>query len=225
MINYNSMTSADKAIFISNSIAKHGGKMAGIPSISTSALNNEFCTSCTGCGLAAKHCYAKKYLRLRPTLAEKCARNTEFYTTVNLTDDDVPTINASIFRFESFGELQNVQQLKNYCTIAEKNEHCRFVLWTKRTDILQAFDRAHNYLPDNFSIVLSSPVVNESYDVYELTDMWLINMVSAVFTVYTKEYAEKHNIKINCGGNKCLECGRCYSLDHSKIIFINELLK
>lgn len=225
--NYDSMTAADKAIFINNSIAKHGGKMLNIPSISTSALVNEFCTSCNGCGLAATgKCYAKKYLKMRPTLAEKCARNTAFYTAVNLSDNDIPHINAAVARFESFGELENVQQFKNYCTIAWNNERCNFSMWTKRPEIIKEYDRNGGILPDNLNIILSSHAINKSdIDFYKSNYSGLFD---AVFTVYTKEYAQKHNIKIDCipGSGACMKCGKCYSKAiQGQEMEINELLK
>lgn len=222
-MNFENMTAADKAIFISQSISKHGGKMSGIPSISTSALCNEFCTSCSGCGLAPQHCYAKKYIKLRPALAAKLESNTEFYTNIILSSNDIPTINAAICRFESFGELQNETQLYNYCNIAYNNEHCNFTLWTKRPEIIAAYAEKH-VLPDNLNKIFSSPVINQSkYEEYMELYGGLFN---AVFTVYTKEYAAKHNININCGGRHCLDCMKCYGrMDHNKPIEINELLK
>lgn len=201
--------------------------MLNIPSISTSALNNEYCTGRQGCGLAkAGKCYAQKYLKMRPTLADKCARNTAFYTTVNLNDNDIPRINAAIARFESFGELENVQQFKNYCTIAWNNEHCNFSIWTKRPEIIKAYDAAGGILPDNLNIILSSHTINKSdIDFYRANYSGLFD---AVFTVYTKEYAQKHNIKIDCipGRAACINCRKCYSKairDHKTEI--NELLK
>ena len=39
--------------------------------------------------------------------------------------------------------------------------------------------------------------------------------VDHVFTVYTPAYIAKHGIMINCGGRKCGDCLRCYTLGNA----------
>lgn len=225
---FENMTAVDKAIFINNSISTHEGKMAGIPSISTSALVNEGCKAMRENSAAVcANCYACKYLKLRKTLREKTALNTEFYTTIDLNDEDIPRINASFFRFESFGDLANVQQFKNYVTIAFNNEHCTFALWSKRPEIVAEYERKHA-LPENLNIIYSSHFKNDC-EVDEVIDKY-DDLFSGVFTVYTPEYATKKNININCGDKKCIDCGLCYTRElynanGCRPAIINELLK
>ena len=65
-------------------------------------------------------------------------------------------------------------------------------------------------------IILSSPKINEPVECkYDFVDK--------IFTVYDKKYIKKHNIEINCGGEQCLTCGKCYC--KSKVKNINEMLK
>lgn len=215
--------------YIMYSIATHGGKMGGISSISTSVLCNENCKrNATIKGSICEKCYARNYASIRKQLAEKLESNYHFYTTVELTVDDVPYINSSIFRFEAFGDLANVRQFANYCTIAEANPQTRFVLWTKNPHIIE---KALNTVtkPDNFYIIVSSMMLNvprvELWNAEELQASKLLPFVDAVFTVYDKDTIKAENIDINCGGRKCLECRRCYNLEHGKIADIREQLK
>lgn len=229
MEKYEKMKSTDKAIFILKSIAKHDGKMAGIPSISTSALVNPFCTARRACNnTVCKNCYACKYLKLRKTLREKTERNTDFYTSVVLSDNDIPTINAAVFRFESFGEIYNTVQLQNYFNIAWNNEHCTFSLWTKNHDLVIDYCSKHTR-PANLNIIFSSRYTNIS-DYNYLSEKYGLDFTDncdAVFTVYDKQFAAENNIPIHCGGNRCIDCMRCYKhlANNNSTIEINELLK
>ena len=58
-------------------------------------------------------------------------RNTKILTGRILKEAEIPMINASFFRFESFGDLINVTQVINYFHICKKNKHVHFALWTK----------------------------------------------------------------------------------------------
>ena len=222
---FNSMNHADNAVFVKNSITTHSGKMSGIPSINTSALCNSICEqrrkdSDTVCA----NCYACNYLSYRKTLREKCERNHVFYTTKALSKEDIPTINNKYFRFESFGELENVQQLANYNEIAWYNSDTLFTLWTKNMHIVREF-LAVECIADNLHIIASSRFVNVSDMEYYKKNY--SGMFNAVFTVYTKEYASKNNININCGSKNCLDCLLCYrdvNWDYDPFE-INEILK
>ena len=70
--------------------------------------------------------------------------------------------------------------------------------------------------PKNLIIIQSSFFLNI---VDPIKDMW----VDKVFTVFTKEFAIVHDIKINCGARHCLSCQTCYT--NNDTIYINELLK
>lgn len=218
----------NKMIFINDSISRHTGKMEGVRSISTSALANPSCIARREDKNAiCANCYACKYLKLRKTLREKCARNSIFYTTEHLQKEDIPRLNDKIFRFEAFGELENVTQLANYNNIAWYNPDTIFTLWSKRPDIIERFytSEVRAY---NFNIILSSRFINQSDYKYYL-DNYGRGFFDGVFTVYTKEHAEAHNIPINgrSGRGACNNCRLCYmERDHDREPFeINELIK
>lgn len=224
MADYNTMAAAEKQDFIRKSISYHSGKMDLIPSISTSCLCNTYCegrrkNNCAVC----KQCYAARLLKLRKTLREKMERNYKFYTEVELRPDEIPLINSSVFRFESFGELQNTLQVKNYFLIAEKNKHCTFAIWTKNPFIIHQAMKTYNIeKPENMVIILSNMLIdNPEPETGYIPGEW--TFADKYFSVFTKEYAAEHKININCEKH-CIECMKCYSLDN-KEVYINELLK
>lgn len=214
--------------YIEYSIANHSGKMSGIPSISTSVLCNPNCARNAAVkGSVCEKCYARGYAKIRKGLADKLKSNYEFYTSVILTAEDVPFINSAIFRFEAFGDIANERQFENYCTIAKYNPQCRFVLWTKNPIVINDYVNRGGAIPTNLYIVLSSLYLNKSpiKDIRAAQGVGYWGFVDAVFTVYDAETIEAENIDINCGGRKCLECRKCYTLEHGTIADIREKLK
>ena len=220
----------NKKEFITKSIcSNHTAKMQDMLSISTSALENTICCErAQNNNCVCSKCYARKQLKRYKALAAKCKANHDFYTTVKLAPEDIPAINAAFFRFESFGELQNVRQFENYNMIAKCNPQTRFTLWTKNLFIIDEFINGGQIIAPNLSIIYSVSALNVApSDMMDyLSRHSYTEFVNAVFAVWTDEQAAAdRDITINCGGNKCIECRRCYTLDHNKITFINELLK
>lgn len=224
---HGTLTSLEKRVFIDKSISTHSGKMEGIPSISTSVKLNPNCKRNQACNSSiCKHCYANSYASFRKELRNKLEINTLFYTRYELTKKDVPMINSKIFRFESFGDLINTTQVKNYFTIARTNPDTFFVLWTKNPGIIkQALHQYEMKVPSNFRIIVSELYINQSVSIRYFQNLKrLYPFINKLFSVYSPEYIEEQKIHINCGGRKCLECMRCYNKsDRTK--FIREKLK
>lgn len=196
---------------------KMSGKLSGFCSLSTSPLCNAHCIKRMESDVAVcKHCFSARMQKRYKNLREKLERNTEFLTTVELQPEDIPFLNMAFFRFESFGDLNNELQFKNYVTIAEANSHCIFALWTKNPWIIaDAMEKYQIRKPENMIIILSSVLLNEqTAPAHEFIDK--------VFTVYDKEHAEA--VGINCGARSCAECRRCYTKTN-EVEYINELLK
>ena len=194
------------------------GKMDGMISFSTSVLMNQYCQErrknekliCIECFAAAM---GKVY---GENFNNKLAKNTDLVTSRVLDFDELPIINYVVFRLEAFGDVSNVNQVINYFNLCYKNPHCQFTVWTKNPWLYKAAIESGNKKPDNLNIVLSSPCLNHCVKThFEFIDM--------IFTVYTAEYALMHDIKINCGNRKCLECMNCYSKEH--VFYVNEILK
>ena len=199
---------------------KMNGKMEGMQSLSTSSLCNPICIErAKDPDSICSKCYANSMQEMYSNLAKCLAKNTEILTTVYIPSSVWFRVNASVFRLEAFGDVQNVLQMRNYIAFCNANPHCNFTLWTKNPSIV---DKAikQDGKPNNLMIGVSSPHVNTVVNVskYEWVDF--------VFTVYTFIYATQHSIRINCGNRRCLECSRCYTkAKDGKVFYVNEILK
>lgn len=202
----------------------HSGKMTGFASLSTSPLSNTFCKARCKCkGSICEKCYSMRMQRMYATLDRTLAKNHEVLTKRIIPVSDMPILNYLMFRLESFGDVENEIQIINYFNLCRRNPRVQFTIWTKNTPIFKKL-LANGYggkrypKPKNLLVVVSSPFVNTAEDIskYPFADK--------VFTVYTKEYAEKNGIAINCGALSCAKCQRCYDR-HDRARYINELLK
>lgn len=196
----------------------HTGKMEGMQSLSTSCTTNPFCKvrSKDDKSICSK-CYAQRMMKMYRSLDDCLEVNTKVLTSKILKEEEIPDINVLYFRFEAFGDLINEIQLLNYFNICKKNPQTKFALWTKNPWIIERLIEQGYKKPRNLQIILSSIYLNvqEDVDKYDFVDK--------VFTVYTKDYIEENNIKINCGAKSCLKCHKCYI--KSKTKYINEKVK
>ena len=197
-------------------ITTGSSKMLGLQSINTPTTSNEFCTKLASAeGSICSGCYAARYEKIRPSVARATARNL-FMTQRALTARETPTINASIFRFHSYGELHNAQHLLNYIAIANHNPDTIFTLWTKRTPIVNAvFDNQLASKPSNLILVHSTLGMDS-------TGQRLPRYFDKVFSVFTKKGAVATSVDINCHSS-CNECRLCYT--HNDVTHINEIKK
>ena len=202
----------------------HGltGKMAGMPAITSSMLCNEYCEKLRAIpGTVCEKCYTLKYLKARPSV-EKCYReNTQLLTKSIIPIHQLPFINATMCRLESFGDIINATHLQNYINLIKKNNHCSFALFTKNYTVVFNYFKTHKQ-PKNLSIVISSLLLNQPFELSALDATNLKNV--KIFTVYTKTYTQENNVIINCGKNRCIDCRRCYKSNKTPI-FISEILK
>jgi hypothetical protein len=199
----------------------HQGKMKGIKSIGTSCANNPHCIARRQNGESVcSKCYAMTYMKMRKSLQEHLEDNAKILANTLLEGREVPVTNELIYRFESFGDLYNATHLKNYVTIANHNPYTKFALWTKNIWILdEVFNKAGIKKPENLSIVVSSPLLNQPMKL-DRERYW---MVDHMFTVYEKDFIANNNIEINCGARSCLGCRKCYM--DKDTFYINEQLK
>ncbi len=211
--------------FLYNNVfcTKHTGKMTGINSCSTSAACNARCKARAekakdGC--ICKECFALQQMSYQKSTNLKYARNTELLTSIKLYWYMIPLADSNdVFRFESFGDLNNEQQFANYCTIAETRRHITHTLWTKNPDIIESACKHGAHIPDNMIIIYSSPWVNHVSKGIEAR----YPFIEKVFTVWTsEEEASKAGYSINCAKRSCNTCRRCYTHGIDRI---HELLK
>lgn len=198
----------------------HEGKMLGMQSLSTSCASNPICLKNHKItGSICEKCYAQTLLKMRPRLKTRLEENVSLLADRIVPWDELPWINANIFRFEAFGDLHNTVQLQNYVNMAKKNSHCRFALWTKNYDVAYDFF-SQNPVPDNMNILLSSLMINVPVNTARFK---ALGIPVKTFTVYRLEYAEDNAVEINCGAKRCMECRLCYEKNDRNEI--RELLK
>lgn len=187
-----------------------------IPSYSTNCL---LCDSCLKRQAdpdplnVCRYCYSKKILKLRPTLYEKTKRNTDLACGQAWTAADIPILTGRFFRLESFGEIQNTQQVQNYFLLAAKNPATVINLFTKNADIVKATDIKK---PDNLRVVYSVQQINKELTPDELSA--IINeypFIDSVFRVVTKGRINKE--KNTCGGF-CPSCMKCFKAGPLQVI-------
>ena len=202
-------------------------KLAGIASISTSVLDNCFCRArmkIKDC--ICKYCYAANQQSYQTGLKEHNILNGFILRNVLIPVScwKKLTILFPYLRIESFGDVENLTQARNYIRIIKANPEKRCAIWSKNIMIWkQAFELEGK--PRNTTYIHSSSKLNCQ------ENMTSYSFVDHVFTVFTKKYAKEHNITINCGGKKCMECilakKNCYFRLSAKnnTYYINELKK
>lgn len=195
-------------------VSMHTGKMEYIPSISTDKLMNKNCQALMNSAnpdCICKYCYVDRTFKLYKDLEPVLINNTNILTNRLLTRDEVKKVskffsNTTIVRFESFGDLNNEIQLRNYVAIARACIHTKFALFTKHFHIVLDYFKAGMRFPENITLVLSSPFIDYTLNETFVNIFKKYHKRVITFTV-TKD---KQNRGINCGKRKCVECRNCY---------------
>lgn len=198
---------------------EHSGKMSGFASLSTSPINPICEARAKDENSICSKCFSRAMLDRFGTLGQKLLNNSELLSREVYTVEDMPKLNYMSFRLEAFGDLTNTNQVKNYFNLCKANPYTHFTLWTKNPNFINEVLNEGIEKPSNLIVIYSSPFLNAPAD--GIRNRY--TFIDKVFTVYTKEYATAHDIKINCGAKKCLTCLLCY-LD-TETTEINELLK
>lgn len=182
----------------------NANKLQGISSVSSSVHDNCFCKArqaLVNCICA--FCYAYNQQSYQTGLKEHNILNG-----IILRNTLIPVkafkslpILFPVLRIESFGDVANVTQARNYIRIIKAFPGKRCAIWSKNKEIWKrAFEIEGK--PKNCTYVHSSSELNKP----DYIDKEKYTFVDHVFTVYTKAYIKKNNIVINCGGKKCIKC-------------------
>lgn len=200
-------------------------KLEGICSISSSVWDNCLCKARQALeNCICKFCYAFNQQSYQTGLREHNILNGIILRNVLIpvAAFKALTIIFPYLRIESFGDVANITQARNYIRIIKAFPAKRCAIWSKNLTIWEkAFDIEGK--PENTTFVASSPVINKPMNI-DRKRFWFVDHV---FTVYTKAHAKKNGIVINCGGRKCMECIikriNCYFRNTE--FYINELKK
>lgn len=215
-------------LFISTNLS---GKLKGITGITT------YFGACAFCNKMQKDeknvcrfCYAKDIEKRNWIDTIDHYKDNTKILSEHMYRSDIPNLmfnnsGTNLVRYDTHGEVPNLECLINYFKIARANPRFRFALWTKRTDLLIEASNKGIITPKNVCIVVSSIKLNEpiSQDMLDRLQESGV-FVDTVFTVYTDKYIAENNIEINCGTRDCAKCLKCYT-HHKEIKFISERLK
>lgn len=206
-------------------VAHNANKLEGICSISSSVCDNIFCKArqlLKDCICA--FCYAFNQQSYQTGLKEHNILNGIILRNILIPVKAFKALRIiyPYLRIESFGDVANVVQARNYIRIIKAFPQKRCAIWSKNISIWkQAFEIEGK--PKNTTFVFSSSFLNKQANI-DKEKYWFVDHV---FTVYTKQYAKENNIVINCGGRKCIECIKakkaCYYRNTE--LYINELKK
>ncbi len=202
------------------------GKMEGMWALNTSAKANPLCKAMAKREDYICHkCYAMQFLGYRKSCASRFEKNLEAVNSDIF--EYVPDLKEAMFmikdplcRAEEMGDVSSVIHAVNYMLIIAANPDVTFGWWTKHPKmIVQAMTLIGlDKVPDNLSLVGSSRKMNQVDSIYKGYPIF-----DHVFTVYRGEYAEQHDVDVNCGSRNCFACRRCYRKDSE--FYINEVLK
>lgn len=208
------------------------GKMAGIPAITGSCKNNEFCQKMAKCGkTVCSHCYAQNSLEYEEAARLHYGRNSELLEAETL--QEVPKIYSDIARFDTHGDWGNESHAKNELLISRENAGTHFTAWTKRLDVLRKLLNAGTPQPDNYHLKVSSPYTDvylpQWLKTWAASKGWTISFftvrsLKSLIAEYGIDYLREHGAEIiTCGGRNCRKCMRCYG--PHKYEDVTELLK
>ena len=215
---------------ISISVMSEDDKLAGLRSLNSAVTENVTCLFRMQCKeTVCAHCYAAGILAFRKGLKDNTELNGRILQAAEIPVKYWPVILDRYFRIESFADVANTIQARNYCNFMRRNLDTDFAVWTKNPafwDRAMRDEKGGYTIPANCSFVLSSRVLNRPEDGKKVREMF--PWIDAIFTVFDLSFAADNNVQITCGGRKCRDCMKCYrAKDNSAdgVIYVNELLK
>ena len=179
----------------------NNSKLAGIDSISTSALDNPICkarTQCENANCICSHCYAITQQKRDTALNEHNIINGIILRNHLFTVDALiyAPIYTQFARIESFGDVATETQARNYLRLMKAHPQQNFGVWTKNPRIWANAIKTEGK-PENVIFTLSSPLINHPTEPADD----LKTLFDHVFTVYNKTASAC----ITCR-KKCRDC-------------------
>ena len=173
-------------------------KLIIIESKKTVRLRAIICNHCDS--LTMRKSYRKN---MQPALQP----NSDYLSSEIHDMDRLPVILDAFMRLDAHGELINVIHLTNYVNMAVKNPHCRFVLWTKRNDLIVKYFK-ENAKPSNFILIYSNPIIST-----------VMGKIPKYFDKTFNNVLEHEHVALqNCTGQKCKDCMLCYTENDTTVL-------
>jgi len=196
------------------------GKLEDLTALSTTCVCNPICVKRMKSGHGVcPWCFGEASVRLFPSLGAALRRNFDTLTG-ELIDDETAIRTAckmravnNIARIESFGDVYNVVQARNYLRIIRAGAAIglHFGVWTKNPGIWKQAIKLEGR-PDNMTFILSSPELNTP----DVKTALKYDFIDATFTVYTNVHEKfdaimAGSVSCQCGRGSCDRCRFCYS--------------
>jgi hypothetical protein len=114
--------------------------------------------------LICNYCYANRFLKtFRKNCINSYQNNNNILSKKVLNNDQLPIIDYNKYkyvRFNSYGEIININHLINLINICNINKKVTFSLYTKRINIINKYFKDHKK-PKNMILVFSNPNIND----------------------------------------------------------------
>lgn len=194
-------------------ISNSNSKMGNIPSVSLPSV-----VTCRECDCQTK-CYARKLERLRPAVRNAYRHNLEVLNNEPETywrEVEAAIMLTRFFRFHVSGDIPDSAYLDKMAEIAERNEHCQILCFTKKYEIVNNHISDNWGLPDNLHIILSA------WDNLQLDNPYNLPVA---YVRFRDGHTDAPDNAVNCSGN-CSECastdGGCWNLKVGEAVVFNE---
>lgn len=195
-------------------VSEMTGKLAGVPAVNTSPLDNPFCERMAKTDAICSKCYSRRMVSgIRKNCREGWKDNGNILSTRLLTTDEIKALHLEekaphgIVRFSAHGELINYKHSYNLIKIAQIYPALSFALWTKRLDVLnEVLVEAGIEKPNNLVIIYSNPAVDACIPVTGIQARY--PFVDKIFNVISQD-----SDAVNCGARSCATCKLCYNKD------------
>lgn len=194
-------------------ISNSNSKMGNIPSVSLPSV-----VTCRECDCQTK-CYARKLERLRPAVRNAYRHNLEVLNSDPETywrEVEAAIMLTRFFRFHVSGDIPDSAYLDKMAEIAERNEHCQILCFTKKYEIVNNHISDNWGLPDNLHIILSA------WDNLQLDNPYNLPVA---YVRFRDGHTDAPDNAVNCSGN-CSECastdGGCWNLKVGEAVVFNE---
>ena len=181
------------------------GKMAGLYSINTSALDNENCMVRSEVkGSICDKCYHIREMKRKPAMAKAFSRNSDLLSQRELEIHEIPIMPFTNMRVASGGDFINLQHLDNIMKIVELNPNTLFTIFTKEVRLCQAYFNRHGKLP-NLIMVYSVFMRNR------LRNPKLPKWFDKTFRCLDRDFIRDNGLwgLVNCH-RQCYDCMACY---------------
>lgn len=195
-------------------ISAGNSKLGSIPSVSLPA--GITCRKDCEC---YKKCYARRLERMRPSVRNAYQHNlTLLQETPEIywREVEASIMMSRFFRFHVSGDMPDSIYFVHMIEIAERNQHCEILCFTKKYDIVNEYLALGRKIPKNLHIVFSGWSGLKLVNPYKLPE---------AHVRFRNGFTTARPDAKKCGGN-CTECllteGGCWSLKKGEQVVFDE---